>query len=46
MGNQHKTLIPSSLKYITLLSHYTNNTKLKLTIGFNPSIYDNMIDHL
>ena len=46
MGNQRKTLIPSKLKYITLLSHQTNNTELKSTIGSNASIYDNTIDYL
>ncbi len=46
MGNQYETLIPSKLKYITLLSHQTNNTKLKLTIGFNASTYNNTIDYL
>ncbi len=46
MGNQHETLIPSRLKYITLLSHKTNNDKLKLIISFNASIYDNMMDYV
>ncbi len=46
MGNQREILVPSRLKYITLLSHQTNNTKLELTIGFNASIYDNIIDYL
>jgi len=35
MGNQCETLIPSRLKYITLLSHQTNNSKFKSIIGFN-----------
>jgi len=30
MGNQRQTLIPSRLKYITLLSHQTNNTELNI----------------
>ncbi len=46
MGNQYKTLIPSKLKYITLLSHQTNNTELKSIIEFNAFIYDNRIDYL
>ncbi len=46
MGNQRETLIPSRLKYITLLSHQTNNTKLKSIIGFNAFIYNNIIDYL
>jgi hypothetical protein len=46
MGNQYETLIPSILKYITLLSHQTNNTELKLTIELNACIYDNIIDYL
>ncbi len=29
MGNQHETIIPSRIKYITLLSHQTNNIELK-----------------
>jgi len=46
MGNQYETSIPSRLKYITFLSHQTNNPKLKLTIGFDASICDNTIDYL
>jgi len=46
MGNQHETLIPSRLDYITSLSHETNNTQPGLTLGFNASIYDNSIDYL
>jgi len=46
MGNQRQTLIPSRLKYITLLSHQANNTELKSTIGFNASIYNSTIDYL
>ncbi len=45
MSNQYRTLIPSKLDYATLLSHKTN-TKLKLTIEFNISIHDNIIDYL
>lgn len=46
MGNQYKTLIPSRLNYITLISHQTNNAKLKLIIEFNASIYNNTINYL
>lgn len=46
MGNQRGTLIPSRLKYITLLFHQTSNTELKSTIGFSTSICDNAIDYL
>lgn len=46
MNGQCKTLIPSRLNHITLLSHQTNNTKLKLTIGFNTVICDNITDYL
>ncbi len=46
MGGQHETIIPSKLNYIPLLSHKANNSKLKLTIRFNISIYDNIIDYL
>lgn len=46
MGNQRETLIPSRLKYITLLSHQTNNTELKSTTRFNVSIYNSTIDYL
>ena len=46
MGNQCETLDPSRLKYITLLSHQANNTELKLTTGFNVSIYNNTRDYL
>ena len=45
MGNQRETLIPSRLKYITLLSHQTNNSQFKLTVGFNASIYNNTINY-
>ncbi len=46
MGNQHETLIPSRLKYITLLSHQTNNYQFISATGFNASIYNNTIDYL
>ena len=46
MGNQRETLIPSRRKYITLLSHQTNNTELESMIGFNASIYNNTIAYL
>ena len=46
MDNQYKTLIPSKLNYITLLSYQTNNAKLKLTMAFNTFIYNNTIDYL
>ena len=46
MGNQRETLIPSKLKYITLLSYQTNNYQFKSTTGFNASIYNNTIDYL
>jgi len=46
MGNQRETLIPSRLKYITLLSHQTNNSQFKSIIGFNASIYNSGIDYL
>ncbi len=46
MGNQCETFIPSRLKYITLLSHQTNNSEVKSTIGFNASIYNSGIDYL
>ena len=46
MGNQYETLIPSRLKYITLLSYQTNNTEVKSIIGFNTSIYNSGIDYL
>jgi len=46
MGNQYETFIPSRLKYITLLSHQTNNTELKSIIGFNAFIHNNTIDYL
>ncbi len=45
MGNQRENLIPSRSKYITLLSHQNNNTELKSIIGFNISIYDNIMDY-
>ncbi len=41
MGNQRQTLIPSKLDYVPLAFHETNNTKLKLIIRANISIYDN-----
>jgi len=46
MGNQCETLIPSRLKYITLLSHQTNNTELKSIIGFNAFIYNSATNYL
>ncbi len=46
MGNQCQTLIPSSVEYMTLLSHQTNNCQFKSIIGFNASTYDNGIDYL
>ncbi len=46
MGNQRETLIPSRLKYITLLSHQTNNSQFKSIIGLNASIYNSGIDYL
>ncbi len=46
MGNQRKTLIPSRLEYITLLSRQTNNTELKSMIGFNALVDNNPIDCL
>ena len=46
MGNQRETLIPSRLKYITLLSHQTNNSELKSTIGFNTLLHNSGIDYL
>ena len=46
MGNQRETLIPSRLKYYTLLSYQTNNYQFKSITGLNPSIYDNIIDYL
>ncbi len=46
MGNQYETLVPSKLNYITLLSHKTNNTKVKLIIGFNVPTYDNRIGYV
>ncbi|KKN15195.1 hypothetical protein LCGC14_0988490 [marine sediment metagenome] len=46
MGNQRETLIPSRLKYITLLSHQTNNSELKSTIGFNALLHNSGIDYL
>jgi len=46
MGNQRETLIPSRLKYITLLSHQTNNSQLESIIGFNAFICNNTIDYL
>jgi len=46
MGNQCETSIPSRLKYITLLSHQTNNSQFKLIIGFNAFIYDSAKNYL
>ncbi len=46
MGNQYETLIPSRLKYTTLLFHQASNTELKSTIGFSISIHNNRIDYL
>jgi len=46
MGNQHETLVPSGLKYITLLSHQTNNYQFKSIVGYNASIHNNTIDYL
>ncbi len=46
MGGQSETLIPSRLKYITLLSHQTNNTELKSTIGFNAPVCNNTMSYL
>ena len=46
MGNQSQTIIPSKLNYFTLLSHQTNNTEPKSTIGFNAFICNNTIDYL
>ena len=46
MGNQCETFIPSRLKYITLLSHQTNNSQFKSIIGLNAFIYDGGIDYL
>ncbi len=45
MGNQHETIIPSRLKYITLLSRQTNNSEVKSIVGFNTFSYDNTIDY-
>ncbi len=46
MGNQRETSIPSGLNHYTVLSHQTNNTKLKSIIESNASIYNNTIDYL
>ena len=46
MGNQRETLIPSRLKYMTLLSHQTNNSQFKSIIGLSAFIYNNTIDYL
>ncbi len=46
MGNQHENLIPPKPKYMTLLSHKTNYSKLKSITGLNASIYNNTIDYL
>lgn len=44
MGNQHETLIPSRLKYVTSLSHQTDNSQFKSIIEFNASIHNSGID--
>ena len=46
MDNQYDALVPYRLEYISLTFHKANNTKLKLTIELNISIYDNRIDYL
>lgn len=46
MVNHYEIIIPSKMNYITLPLHQVNNTKLKLTVGFNSSIYDNERDYL
>ncbi len=46
MNGQCKTLIPSKLYYIPLTFHRTNNTELKLIVGFNALIYGNIMDYL
>ena len=46
MGNQRKTLIPSRLKYMTLLSHQTNNSEFKSIIGLNTFLRNNIMNYL
>ncbi len=46
MHGQRKTLIPSRLNYIPVLSYQTNNNKPRSTIGFNSSIHNNTTDNL
>ncbi len=46
MGNQRETLISSRLKYITLLSHQTNNSQFKSIIGFNVLVYNSATNYL
>ena len=46
MDNQYDALVPYRLEYISLTFHKANNTKLKLTIELNISIYDNRINYL
>jgi len=46
MGNQHETLIPSRLEYVTSLSHQTDNSQFKSIIGFNAFVYNNVIDYI
>ncbi len=46
MGSQRETLNPSKLKYVTLLSHETNNSEVKSIIGFNVFIYNTIVDYL
>ena len=45
MGNQCQNLIPSRLNHVILISHQTNNFKLRI-IEFSISIYDNIIGYL
>ncbi len=45
MDNQYETLIPSRLEDITLFSHQTNSSKPKSIIGFNTSIYSNIMEY-
>ncbi len=44
MDNQREALFPSRLKYITVLSHQTNNSELKSTVGSNASIHNKTRD--
>lgn len=46
MGNQRETLVPSSSKYITLLSYQADNTELESTITSNASIHNNILNCL